>query len=71
MRVGLNPLGASFIQLSDVEFASFMLAHELGHRTGKLIPDGSDRSNALSISNNGAVHKACFGDIPAHSSGMP
>ena len=73
IQVGLNPRGPSLIKLSDVEIGSFVLAHELDHRTGKLINDSGDRdpTGVLSILNNGAVHKACFGDVRAHSNGLP
>lgn len=69
MQVGVNPHDPSFIQMTDTEIASFVLAHELGHRTGKLIPDGPDRdtTGALSILNNGTVRQACFPEMKPYA----
>ncbi|HEY6806223.1 MAG TPA: RHS repeat-associated core domain-containing protein [Pyrinomonadaceae bacterium] len=58
-----------YIDLGNVEAAAFVLAHELGHRTGSLSGDsaGNDPLNLLTIMNNGTVKKACFGDTPMTS----
>lgn len=71
IQVGLNPRADSFIQLTDVEAGSFVLAHELGHRTGGLKPDGNDPLGVISIFNNGIVHQACFGDVKGHPKASP
>ncbi|HSE19791.1 MAG TPA: hypothetical protein VLB46_22210, partial [Pyrinomonadaceae bacterium] len=52
-----------FIQLTNVEFAAFTLAHEIGHRSGKLKADGHDPLGALSVLNNGVIREACFTEI--------
>ena len=61
----------SYIALNNVEAAAFILAHEIGHLTGKLQPDGHDPSNFLSILNNGVVQKACFNDVPVVDKSLP
>ncbi|MCU1264807.1 MAG: Rhs family protein-like [Acidobacteria bacterium] len=65
IQVGVNPRAPSYIQGTDLEIATLMLAHELGHRTGKLTPDGPGRdpTGALSIMNNGTVRQACFPEL--------
>ena len=52
-----------FIRLTNVEAAAFILAHELGHRSGKLNNDGNDPLGALSVLNNGRIRNACFAEI--------
>ncbi|HET8671054.1 MAG TPA: hypothetical protein VFM05_10630, partial [Candidatus Saccharimonadales bacterium] len=52
-----------FIQLDNVEFAAFTIAHEIGHRSGKLHQDGNDPLGALSVLNNGTIQKACFPEV--------
>jgi RHS repeat-associated protein len=54
-----DPIG---IRLNNIEAAAFMVAHELGHKSGVLPSDGLDQRGFLSILNNGRVQKACFGD---------
>ena len=53
-----------YVTLSNVEAAAFILAHEIGHRTRTLEPDGHDQSDFISALNNGKVRDACFSDIP-------
>ena len=60
-----------YLTMTNVEAAAFILAHELGHRTRKLQPDGHDRFNFLSVTNNGVVQKACFGDLPTTAGPLP
>ena len=56
---------ADFIQLDNIEFAAFTIAHEIGHRSGKLKPDGHDPLGALSVLNNGTIQRACFPEVTA------
>jgi len=56
---------AYYVVLSNVDAAAFILAHEIGHRTRTLEPDGHDQSNYISALNNGRVRDACFTDIPS------
>jgi hypothetical protein len=53
-----------YIALSNIEVAAFVLAHEWGHRTGKLPSDDIDDSNFASVVNNGKIRDACFADKP-------
>ena len=53
-----------YVRLGNVEAAAFILAHEMGHRTNKLIVDGNDPLGVLSISNNGTIYEACFSGVP-------
>ena len=50
--------------MTNIEAASFILAHELGHKTGKLKPDGDDVDTlgAASVENSGKIWQACFSD---------
>jgi hypothetical protein len=59
------------VALSSVEAGAFILLHELGHRTGRLRPDGHDQMNFVTVLNNGRVRDACFADIPRTVSPLP
>jgi hypothetical protein len=56
---------AKYVVLGNVEAAAFILAHELGHVTGKLENDGGDPFGFKSIWNNKKVHDACFSEVPS------
>jgi hypothetical protein len=59
--VGLLERGGFLdITLNNIQFAAFFLLHEIGHRTGTLIPDGHDPAGFLSVINNGKIQEACF-----------
>jgi len=60
-----------YITLNNVQAAAFVLAHEIGHRAGKLRSDGNDPFGFLSIMNNGDVQKACFGDVKRSEGPLP
>jgi hypothetical protein len=78
-KVTINPTGAftdtsgsffieinarrDFVQLDNIEAAAFILAHELGHKAGKLLNDDDDPTAALSVLNNGKIQQACFSDV--------
>jgi len=53
-----------YVTLNNINAAAFVLAHELGHRTKKLLSDGNDPIGVISTINNGAVYNACFGETP-------
>ena len=61
------------IGLNDLEFTTFVLLHELGHRTGTLRRDGmqSDPTGMAAILNNADIHKACFPEITGAGSFIP
>jgi hypothetical protein len=65
IQVGFNlrEKRGSYIDLDNVQAAAFILAHEVGHRAGKLPPDGNDPFGFLSVINNGTLQKACFSDL--------
>jgi len=60
-----------YITLNNIQAAAFVLAHEIGHRTGKLRPDGGDPFGFLSVMNSGDVQKACFGDVTPSAGPLP
>ncbi|HXQ69709.1 MAG TPA: hypothetical protein VN844_04455, partial [Pyrinomonadaceae bacterium] len=53
-----------YVMLTQIEAAAFILAHEIGHRTKTLDPDGFDQSNYISALNSGKVRDACFAEVP-------
>jgi hypothetical protein len=63
-RPGMAVAGVNYYRLGDIESAAFILAHELGHRTGKLENDGNDDKDQMGAEgrNNERVRKACFKD---------
>jgi hypothetical protein len=73
IQVGFNlrDKQGSYITLNDVQAAAFVLAHETGHRAGKLRSDGNDPFGFLSVMNNGDVQKACFGDVTPSIGPLP
>ena len=60
-----------YITLDNVQAAAFVLAHETGHRAGKLRPDGRDPFNFSSVMNNGDVQEACFSDVTPWAAPLP
>ena len=60
-----------YITLNNVQVGAFVLAHETGHRTGKLQSDGGDPFGFLSVLNNGIVQKACFSDVTPSVGPLP
>jgi YD repeat-containing protein len=60
-----------YIILNNIQAAAFLLAHETGHRAGKLRTDGNDPFGFFSIMNNGDIQKACFGDVPPLARQLP
>jgi RHS repeat-associated protein len=73
IQVGFNlrDKQGSYITLNNVQAAAFVLAHETGHRAGKLRSDGNDPFGFLSVMNNGDVQKACFGDVTPSIGPLP
>ena len=66
LAVGFDRGRQIIIGLNDLEFTTFVLLHELGHRTGTLRSDGVDHDplSVLGVLNNGDIHRACFPNIP-------
>ena len=61
-RPGMLAAGVNYFGLDDVGSAALILAHELGHRTGKL-EDDSDKAKdpeGAEERNANAVYEACF-----------
>jgi hypothetical protein len=61
-RLGMVVLNVNHYGLDDVASAAFILAHELGHRTGKLEDDSNKAKDPNSVAdrNNEKIYEACF-----------
>ncbi|HEU4511117.1 MAG TPA: DUF4214 domain-containing protein [Pyrinomonadaceae bacterium] len=61
-RPGMVAVNVNYYGLDDIESAAFILAHELGHRTGKLEDDSfkAKDPDAVTKRNNQRVYDACF-----------
>jgi hypothetical protein len=63
-RPGIVARNVNHYGLDDIGSAAFILAHELGHRTGKLEDDSLKAKDPEGAAerNNQRVHDACFKD---------
>lgn len=61
-RPGMVVTNVNRYGLDDIASAAFILAHELGHRTGKLKDDSIKAKDPESVAdrNNQRVYEACF-----------